>query len=134
MVAQVVQRCREVRVELCRVGRRQSPADPDRLLSSRQPLLRFGFAIEYTDSATNLRYYEPDFVVVDRDDVHYVIETKGREDTDVAFKDRAATIWCENTTLLTGIPWRYVKVLQVEFGKLQAVSLSDVCLAFGATG
>jgi type III restriction enzyme len=25
---------------------------------------RFGFAIEYTDSATNLRYYEPDFVAV----------------------------------------------------------------------
>ena len=28
---------------------------------------RFGFTIEYTDSATNLRYYEPDFVAVDRD-------------------------------------------------------------------
>jgi restriction endonuclease len=25
---------------------------------------RFGFAIEYTDSATNLRYYEPDLVGV----------------------------------------------------------------------
>ena len=24
----------------------------------------FGFTIEYTDSATNLRYYEPDFVAV----------------------------------------------------------------------
>src|ERR1017187_6065276 len=33
---------------------------------------RFGFTIEYTDSATNLRYYEPDFVAVDRDGVHYV--------------------------------------------------------------
>jgi type III restriction enzyme len=92
---------------------------------------RFGFAIEYTDSATNLRYYEPDFVAIDRDETHYVIETKGREDIDVVFKDRAATIWCENATLLTGTPWQYVKVPQVEFGKLQATELSDVSLAFG---
>jgi type III restriction enzyme len=92
---------------------------------------RFGFTIEYTDSATNLRYYEPDFVAVDRNAVHYLIETKGREDIDVAFKDRAATIWCENATLLTGTPWQYVKVPQIEFGKLQATELSDVGLAFG---
>jgi type III restriction enzyme len=76
---------------------------------------RFGFTIEYTDSATNLRYYEPDFVAVDLDKVHYLIETKGREDIDVAFKDRAATIWCENATLLTGVSWQYVKVPQIEF-------------------
>jgi type III restriction enzyme len=51
---------------------------------------RFGFAIEYTDSANNLRYYEPDFVAVDADGLHHLIETKGREDIDVAHKDRAA--------------------------------------------
>ena len=39
---------------------------------------RFGFMIEYTDSATNLRYYEPDFVAVDLDGSRYVIETKGQ--------------------------------------------------------
>jgi type III restriction enzyme len=93
---------------------------------------RFGFTIEYTDSATNLRYYEPDFVAVDADGVHHVIETKGREDVDVAHKDRAATIWCENATLLTDTTWAYVKVPQVEFGKLQPTSLADVVLAFGA--
>ena len=92
---------------------------------------RFGFTIEYTDSATNLRYYEPDFVAVDTDGVHHVIETKGREDVDVAHKDRAATIWCENATLLTETTWTYVKVPQVEFGELQPTSLSDVAIAFG---
>jgi hypothetical protein len=45
---------------------------------------RFGFAIEHTDSATSLRYYEPDFVAVDQDGRHYVIETKGQENIDVA--------------------------------------------------
>jgi type III restriction enzyme len=92
---------------------------------------RFAFAIEYTDNANNLRYYEPDFVAVDTDDVHHLIETKGREDIDVAHKDRAAGIWCENATLLTGVEWRYMKVPQVDFAKLQPVELSDARLAFG---
>ena len=38
----------------------------------------------------NLRYYEPDFVASDTQGTHFVIETKGREDVDVAYKDRAA--------------------------------------------
>jgi type III restriction enzyme len=93
---------------------------------------RFGFTIEYTDSATNLRYYEPDFVAIDREGVHYVIETKGQENIDVAHKDRAATIWAENATLLTGTTWIYFKVPQIEFGHLQARELSDAVLAFGS--
>ena len=63
---------------------------------------QFGFAIEYTDSASNLRYYEPDFVVLTKDGTHYIAETKGLEDVNVANKDRAAHLWCENTTKLTG--------------------------------
>lgn len=95
---------------------------------------RFAFTIEYTDSATNLRYYEPDFVAVDGDGVHYVIETKGQENIDVAHKDRAATIWCENATLLTDITWCYVKVPQVEYVKLQPSVLSDAVVAFALPG
>jgi type III restriction enzyme len=91
---------------------------------------RFGFAIEYTDSATNLRYYEPDFIAVDRDGVHHLIETKGQENIDVVHKDRAAGIWCENATLLTDTRWHYVKVPQAEFGKLQPADLADVRLTF----
>ncbi len=57
----------------------------------------FDFTIEYTDTVANLRYYEPDFVAVLTDQTHCLIETKGREDVDVAHKDRAAQIWCENS-------------------------------------
>ncbi len=91
---------------------------------------RFGFTIEYTDSATNLRYYEPDFVAVDKDDVHYVVETKGQENIDVAHKDRAANIWCENATLLTGVTWSYVKVPQKDLAELQPSQFADVVFAF----
>ena len=66
---------------------------------------RFGFMIPYTDSAANLRYYEPDFIAVTSDGVHHLIETKGREDIDVKHKDRAAQLWCENASLLTGTEW-----------------------------
>jgi type III restriction enzyme len=62
-----------------------------------------------------------------------VIETKGQENIDVAHKDLAATIWCENATLLTDITWTYVKVPQVEFGKLQPGELADVSLTFGGS-
>jgi len=94
------------------------------------PTSRLPFAIEYTDNATNLRYYEPDFVAVLTDGRHWLIETKGREDVDVAHKDRAAKIWCENATLLTETSWNYLKVPQAEFAKLQPTEFSQLEVAF----
>lgn len=87
---------------------------------------QFGFAIDYMDSVSSLRYYEPDFVVVLRDGTHYLAETKGREDPDVGFKDRAAAIWCENATLLTATAWRYIKVQQKDFDKLEPNEFADL--------
>ncbi len=80
---------------------------------------QFRFGIEYTDSAGNLRYYEPDFVVATSDGVRYIVETKGLEDTNVANKDRAAQLWCENTTRLADKPWGLFEGLA---GSLQAAS------------
>lgn len=93
---------------------------------------QFGFTIEYADNVGNLRLYEPDFVAVANDHTHYLIETKGREDLEVAHKDRAAGIWCENATILSDTGWRYIKVPQTEFSKLQPADLSEVALAFQA--
>src|SRR6516165_9329500 len=87
---------------------------------------QFGFAIEYTDSAGNLRYYEPDFVAVTGDGIHYIVETKGLEDTNVANKDRAASLWCENTTRLADKPWAYLKVLQTAYRQLQPTRFEDL--------
>ena len=87
---------------------------------------QFGFAIEYTDSVSNLRYYHPDFVAVLSDGTRYLIETKGREDVDVSHKDRAAKMWCENATILTETQWDYIKVPQKDFEKLEATEFSDL--------
>ena len=57
---------------------------------------------------------------------HHLIETKGREDVDVAHKDRAARLWCENATILTGVDWQYQIVHQKEFEKLQPGDFEDL--------
>lgn len=87
---------------------------------------QFGFHIEYTDSAANLRFYEPDFVAALENGSYLLIETKGREDIDVAHKDRAAYLWCENVTLLTGVVWEYLKVKQDDYEKLLPTTVEDL--------
>ncbi len=85
----------------------------------------FGFAVEYTDDG-NLRSYYPDFVAIDDGGVHWLLETKGMETEEVKHKDRAALVWCENATSLTGKTWKYLKVPQKEFERLQPDTLSDL--------
>jgi type III restriction enzyme len=65
-------------------------------------------------------------VAILADSAHRLIETKGREDTDVVHKDRAARLWCENASLLTGTPRGYLKMLQVQFEKLQPTLFADL--------
>jgi type III restriction enzyme len=89
---------------------------------------QFGFAIEYTDANNNLRFYEPDFAAVLTSGAHYLVETKGREDVDVANKDRAAVLWCEKAAELTGTQWAYLKVPQREYESLQPDEFADLAV------
>ena len=86
----------------------------------------FGFSIDYTDSAMNLKSYYPDFEVVDVSGVHWLVETKGQETPEVARKDRAAILWCENATKLSEKAWKYMKVPQKGFEALQPARLADL--------
>ncbi len=86
---------------------------------------QFAFAIQYTDSVASLRHYEPDFVAL-CGGVLYLIETKGREDLDVAHKDRAAALWCQNASALTSQNWRYLKVRQDDWNKLGPDDFCDL--------
>src|SRR5450755_696878 len=92
---------------------------------------QFGFSIEYTDNNANLRYYYPDFVVRTEQGEMWLVETKGQESLEVQFKDAAARLWCENATMLTGQLWRYVKVPQKEYERLQPVEFSDLLIFVG---
>jgi type III restriction enzyme len=73
------------------------------------------FALEYISSTGALRHYYPDFVVRLVDDTCLIIETKGMEDAEVAFKDRRARRWCRDASTLSGRDWAYEKVLQPVF-------------------
>jgi hypothetical protein len=53
---------------------------------------QFGFAIEYTDAVANLRLYYPDFVARLENGEHWLLETKGQENVDVARKDLGAAL------------------------------------------
>lgn len=88
--------------------------------------IAFGFAIEYTDGALNLKSYYPDFVAVDDSGTYWLLETKGQETTDVARKDAAALRWCENASKLAGSSWKYMKVPQKDFEALQPRRLADL--------
>jgi len=88
----------------------------------------FGFAIEYTDTAANLRYYYPDFVIRLTNGENWIVETKGQETIEAERKAAAAQIWCENATILTGAMWRYLKVPQKDFERLQPSLFSDVVI------
>ena len=91
---------------------------------------RFGFKIEYIANTGNIRHYHPDFAAINTAGQHFLIETKGQEDTNVANKDRAARLWCANATRLTGAEWQFVKVAQIDFNKLAGQTLADIIQAF----
>ena len=91
-------------------------------------------SIEYLDSETNLRFYEPDFVAVADNGIHWLLETKGREDLDVQFKNQRAEKWCEDVTELTGIEWRFLMILQKSFDKMSPQNLSDLVSGLTAGG
>ncbi len=57
-----------------------------------------------------------------------MIETKGAETVEVAYKDRAARLWCENATLLTSTMWEYLKVPQADFYDMQPADFADITL------
>lgn len=85
----------------------------------------FGFAIEYTDGG-NFRSYYPDFIAIDNEGINWILETKGMETEEVKHKDHAAIMWCENASSLTGKTWKYLKVPQKEFERLQPDRLADL--------
>jgi type III restriction enzyme len=87
---------------------------------------RFGFAVEYMDEKGSLRLYYPDWVVRADDGCSYLLETKGVVSTDVAGKDRAALLWCENATVLAGQQWRFMRIDQREFERLAPKHFSDL--------
>ncbi len=90
---------------------------------------QFGFCIQYSDTLANIRNYYPDFIAIAKDNINWIIETKGREDIEVRLKDNAAINWCNTATELTSENWKYLKVPQKEFEQLRPDNLEDLLIA-----
>jgi type III restriction enzyme len=76
------------------------------------------FKVDYLSESGAIRFYYPDFLAVQKDgdkEIHWILETKGREDVNVAHKDEAVKLWCQKISAQTGQDWRYMKVSQALF-------------------
>ncbi len=78
------------------------------------------FRVDYLKASGAIGFYYPDWVVVQKTDageVNWIIETKGRVWEGTEAKDNAMAQWCERVSKEIGIPWRYLRVNQVDFDR-----------------
>jgi len=87
---------------------------------------KIGFFVEYRDSDGNLKLYYPDFLVLLNNNHYWIIETKGREDIDVAHKDKRAILWCEDATKLTKYKWSFKRINQEDFEKYRFKNVQEL--------
>ncbi|BCX14584.1 MAG: type III restriction endonuclease subunit R [Patescibacteria group bacterium] len=72
-----------------------------------------------------LRRYIPDFIVKTKDGI-VIVETKGREDVDVAAKDLQGRRWVEEISKRTRTKWIFLRVDQKEFEKSRYSNFSEL--------
>ncbi len=87
---------------------------------------KIGFFVEYRDSDGNLRLYYPDFVILSNNNERLIVETKGREDVDVKYKDKRIKLWCEDATKLTKSKWAFKRIDQEDFEKYRFKSIKEL--------
>jgi len=77
------------------------------------------FNIPYLNKKGSQGLYYPDFIAEQKlangKTINWIIETKGFEDENVAYKDAEADNWCKTATKHTGIEWRFLKVSDTFF-------------------
>ncbi len=86
------------------------------------------FLVEYRNSAGDLRVYNPDFIAITKD-TNFVLETKGREDVDVKFKDKRIVAWCRDASNITGKSWKFARINEEDFNKYHFENLKDLIKA-----
>jgi len=77
------------------------------------------FKIDYLKPSGAIGFYYPDFAVVQNvgdEELHWIIETKGRVWEETPAKDAAMRHWCEQVTRNSGQLWRFIRVNQSDFG------------------
>ena len=94
------------------------------------------FKIDYLKLSGAIGFYHPDWVVVQKTDVgevNWIMETKGRVWEGTEQKDRAMKHWCDQMSTITKQHWRYARVNQTHFERVEAETLADLVASGLAT-
>ncbi|MBX9721614.1 MAG: Tn7 transposase TnsA N-terminal domain-containing protein, partial [Candidatus Obscuribacterales bacterium] len=81
--------------------------------------------LDYLNISGQLALYTPDFLARAKDGSCYLIEVKGRQDSDVALKARAAVEWCKSATTKPN-PWQYLYVTEALFNSFSKDTISSL--------
>jgi type III restriction enzyme len=83
--------------------------------------------MDYLTTEGRRSTYTPDFIVRDTGGKYYVAETKGRADTDVGAKARAAMEWCKAASSADKkAKWEYLYVPEKVFEGASGVSIDEL--------
>jgi type III restriction enzyme len=86
------------------------------------------FRVDYLKPSGAIGFYHPDWVVVQKtpeDEVHWIIETKGRAWEGTEAKDAAIRDWCQRITEQTGQRWKFARVNQSAFQTSNPKTLAE---------
>ena len=90
-----------------------------------------GFKLDYIKPDYSISNYIPDFVVHLKNGKYVIIETKGREDTDVRHKMERLRDWCESVNKIqSDMKFDFVYVDEEGFKKYQPRTFADVMKMF----
>jgi type III restriction enzyme len=87
------------------------------------------FRVDYLKPSGAIGFYHPDWVVVQRagrEEVNWIIETKGHVWEGTTAKDEAIHDWCERISDNTGRTWRYSRVNQTVFDAAHPSKMVDL--------
>lgn len=84
--------------------------------------------IDYLSRSGRRAIYTPDFFIRTTSGAYLLLETKGRTDTEVAAKARAAVEWCKGASSKSH-PWRYVYIPEATFKSLRGTSIDELVRA-----
>lgn len=74
----------------------------------------------------------PDFIVKEREDAIWIVETKGREDIEDQLKFKRLLQWCQDATKLSGkVTYRALFVDEEKFRDLKLTRFADLIATFG---
>ncbi len=92
------------------------------------------FRVDYLKPSGAIGFYYPDWVVVqkmDRGEINWIIETKGRVWEDTESKDDAIYDWCERVSIAANQTWRFIRVNQSIFDSGKYLTLGSLCEIIG---